>query len=221
VAIRDGDTEPAVDGAGEARAGEADAGEVHGKGETDAGDTDPAADVNGADVNGAVDEGDLDATDLGRDLDALVAERDQYLDLARRVQADLENYRKRMVREQTRIVERANAGLVESLLPVLDSFDAALAGIDPERTELAPIRKGVELVHGELFTVLERSGLARIEGMGQEFDPNEHEAVMQDDGDGEPVVAEVLRTGYRLKERVLRPAAVRVTRAGAPAGEPG
>jgi molecular chaperone GrpE len=74
------------------------------------------------------------------------------------------------------------------------------------------VTKGIELVYVELMSVVERSGLERIEAKGAPFDPNEHEAVMQDDGDGEPHVADVLRTGWKLKGRVLRPAMVKVTR---------
>ena len=74
------------------------------------------------------------------------------------------------------------------------------------------MRKGVELVYADLVDVLERNGLERIDALGTPFDPNEHEAVMQDDGDGEPVVGDVLRTGWKLKGRVLRPAMVKVTR---------
>ena len=75
------------------------------------------------------------------------------------------------------------------------------------------MRKGVELVYAELLGVLEKAGLSRVEAEGKPFDPNVHEAVMQEEGDGDPVVADVLRTGYTLKGRVLRPAMVKVTRA--------
>ena len=74
------------------------------------------------------------------------------------------------------------------------------------------MRKGIELVYAELLGVLERAGLERIDALGAPFDPNEHEAVMQDDGDGEPHVGDVLRTGWKLKGRVLRPAMVKVVR---------
>jgi molecular chaperone GrpE len=142
----------------------------------------------------------------------LGAERDEFRELAQRVQADFENYRKRMLREQTEKMERANEGLVEQLLSVLDSFELALANV-PEADE--KVRKGVELVYAELLGVLEKAGLERIDALGKPFDPHEHEAVAQEDGDGEPVVCDILRSGYRLKGRVLRPATVRVTRAEA------
>jgi molecular chaperone GrpE len=145
------------------------------------------------------------------DLVALAQERDDFRELAQRVQADFENYRKRMLREQTEKMERANEQLLEQLLPVLDSFDLATANLDEADEQ---VRKGVELVYAELLGVLEKAGVRRIDALGQPFDPNEHEAVAQEDGDGEPVVCDILRAGYRLRDRVLRPATVRVTRAG-------
>jgi molecular chaperone GrpE len=148
-----------------------------------------------------------------RDLASLSAERDDYLATLRRVQADFENYRKRMIKEQTTLVERASEGLVEKLLPVLDSFEAALTSVPVDAGEdVAKLRKGIELLYAELLGVLEKSGLARIEADGKPFDPNEHEAVMQEDGDGDPVVAGTLRTGYTYKGKVLRPSMVKVAR---------
>jgi molecular chaperone GrpE len=146
---------------------------------------------------------------VAADLEQLARERDDFREAAQRVQADFENYRKRVLREQTDIVERASQGLVEQLLPVLDSFDAAVGTLD---TADDKVRKGVELVHHTLLDVLAKAGLERIDALGKPFDPTEHEAVAQDDGDGEPVVSDILRPGYRLKGRVLRPATVRVTR---------
>ncbi|MCJ7439428.1 MAG: nucleotide exchange factor GrpE [Acidimicrobiia bacterium] len=128
---------------------------------------------------------------------------------AQRVQADFENYRKRVRREQNAIVERATEGLVEQLLPVLDSFELALDMLGDAEEK---VRKGVELVYAELLGVLERAGLERIATDGSPFDPNVHEAVLSEEGDGDPVVAETMRGGYRLKGKVLRPAMVKVAR---------
>jgi molecular chaperone GrpE len=146
------------------------------------------------------------------DLAALLQQRDDALNVARRVQADFENYRKRVLREQTALVERATEGLVEQLLPVLDSFELAVVNLQGDEADIDKVRKGVELVFAEFLGVLEKAGLERIESRGEPFDPNEHEAVMQDDGDGEPIVGDVLRTGWKLKGRVLRPAMVKVVR---------
>jgi molecular chaperone GrpE len=144
-------------------------------------------------------------------LQALQREHEELLDTTRRVQADFENYRKRVLREQTSLVERATEGLIEQLLPVLDSFELALANLEKREVDES-VRKGIELVYAELMSVLDKAGLERIDALGTPFDPNEHEAVMQDDGDGEPFVGDVMRTGWKLKGRVVRPAMVRVTR---------
>jgi molecular chaperone GrpE len=164
----------------------------------------------------AVSEEEAAASQLEADLARLTqieSERDEYLETLRRVQAEFENYRKRVIKEQTALVDRATSGLVEQLLPVLDSFELALKNLDSAGSDdIESVRKGVELVYAELLGVLEKVGLSRIEAEGKPFDPNVHEAVMQEDGDGEPVVTDVLRTGYTLKGRVLRPAMVKVTR---------
>jgi molecular chaperone GrpE len=164
----------------------------------------------------AVSEEEAAASELEADLARLTqieSERNEYLDTLRRVQAEFENYRKRVIKEQTALVDRATSGLVEQLLPVLDSFELALKNFDSAGSDdIESVRKGVELVYAELLGVLEKAGLSRIEAEGKPFDPNVHEAVMQEDGDGEPVVTDVLRTGYTLKGRVLRPAMVKVTR---------
>ena len=146
---------------------------------------------------------------LEADLARLTGERDEMRALAQQLQADFENYKKQMLRRQTEHLERATEGLLEQLLPVLDSFELAMGALDVADES---VRKGVELVFAELIAVLERAGLERIDAGGQPFDPNEHDAVLQEDGDGEPVVSEILRTGYRLKGRVLRPAMVKVSR---------
>src|SRR5437588_1683133 len=155
-----------------------------------------------------LDEGEIVVDAAGGELERLTAERDEYLAHLQRTQAEFDNYRKRMLRDQTAHLERATAGLIEQLLPVLDAFELAMlnAGTDAER-----LRKGVELVYSELLGVLEKAGLERIEALGKPFDPEEHEAVMHVEGEGgEPGVRDVVRTGYRLKGRVLRPAMVKV-----------
>jgi len=159
------------------------------------------------------DPGVAEAAQFESDLASLQSERDDLLDTTRRLQADFENYRKRVLREQTALVERATEGLVEQHLPVVDSFELALANLQNDSdSDVESLRKGVELVYAELLGVLERTGLEPIAALGEPFDPNVHEAVMQDDGPGEPRVGGVLRSGWKLKGRVLRPAMVKVTR---------
>jgi molecular chaperone GrpE len=137
------------------------------------------------------------------DLDVLSAERDSYYDQLLRTRADFDNYRKRMLKQQTEHLERANEGLVAKLLDVLDVFDGARAH-----------GEGFEQVGATLVGVLEKEGLERIDPAGRAFDPNEADAVAhepQPDGDGGgQVVSAVLRPGYRWKGRVVRPAMVKV-----------
>ncbi|MGZ4737363.1 MAG: nucleotide exchange factor GrpE [Acidimicrobiia bacterium] len=166
------------------------------------------ADAGNTDTNGDTAEAEAGAV-LEADLARLTGERDEMRALAQQLQADFENYKKQMLRRQTEHLERATEGLVEQLLPVLDSFELALGALTDAEDN---VRKGVELVYAELLGVLEKAGVERIDAAGKPFDPTEHEAVLQEEGDGEPVVSDILRTGYRLKGRVLRPAMVKVAR---------
>ena len=151
------------------------------------------------------------AADAEDEVARLTAERDEYLAHLQRTQAEFDNYRKRMLRDQTAHLERATGGLIEQLLPVLDSFELALNAAGPVSSDSGAerLRKGVELVYGEFLGALEKAGLERIEALGKPFDPEEHEAVMHVEDD-EPGVRAVVRTGYRFKGRVLRPAMVKV-----------
>jgi molecular chaperone GrpE len=137
---------------------------------------------------------------------------EEYRDHLQRLAADFDNYRKRVLKEQTRAVEMAAEPLVRRLLEVLDEFDLALMAAE-RRPEFEQFLHGVELVYAKLLDILRAEGLERIEAMGQPFDPERHEALMQSgDGHGEPYVADVLRHGYALKGRVIRPAGVKVAR---------
>jgi len=143
---------------------------------------------------------------------AVSGEVEEYRAHLQRLQAEFDNYRKRVLREQTNAVEMASEPVMRRLLEVLDDFELALlhAGEDVDRDRLL---KGVELVYAKLIDALRAEGLERIEAEGQPFDPAKHEALMQTgEGDGEPHVAEVFRPGYSLRGRVLRPAGVRVER---------
>jgi molecular chaperone GrpE len=169
------------------------------EGETMAGDV---ADDVANDVVEATDELQAAADALEVDLELLLSERAQYLDAYRRAQADFENYRKQAQKRQDDAVLRSLGGFVEKLLPVLDACDAALAHGATE----------VEPVLAALYGALGKEGLERIDPKGEAFDPAEAEAVIHEPGDGgEQVVSEVLRTGYRWRGRVLRPAMVKVT----------
>ena len=137
---------------------------------------------------------------------ALEAERDEHLNDLKRVAAEFENYRKRVLRDQESLVARAHERLVKELLPVLDDLERALAAA--EEHEEAKLEEGVRLVHRELADALEREGLAEIETAGV-FDPHVHEALLSQPSDKqEGSVLEVVQKGYRLGDRVLRPARV-------------
>ena len=137
----------------------------------------------------------------------------EYRDHLQRLQAEFENYRKRMTRSQERLVDAELQRFVQQLLEVLDEFDLALIAAE-RQPDFEAFRKGVELVYAKLAETLRAEGLERIEAEGKAFDPNEHEALMQTgDGEGEPHVAEIFRQGYRLRGTVIRPASVRVERA--------
>jgi molecular chaperone GrpE len=137
----------------------------------------------------------------------------EYLDHLQRLQAEFENYRKRMTRSQERLVDAELQRFVAGLLEVLDEFDLALLAAE-RQPDFESFRKGVELVYAKLAETLRAEGLERIEAEGRPFDPAEHEALMQTgDGEGDPHVAEVFRQGYRLRGSVIRPASVRVERA--------
>jgi molecular chaperone GrpE len=137
-------------------------------------------------------------------------ERDEYLDLARRSQADFENYRKRAAREAAAAGERAKSGLVRELLPIVDNLERALASAGQGEQHLA---EGVHLVHSELIAVLERNGVEQFDPAGQRFDPAEHEALSMRDEDGAEsgVVLDVVEKGYRANGTILRPARVVVS----------
>ena len=158
----------------------------------------------------------------GAEVEALVAERDEYLDTLRRLQAEFDNFRKRTARQQAETFDRAVEAVVERLLPALDALDLALAhvgGSGGSELESAFVRIGTLL-----RDILAKEGLERIDADGVAFDPTVHDAVAhvpaeesrpEQDGSGEaapaePAVVETLRAGYRLKGRVLRPAMVKV-----------
>jgi molecular chaperone GrpE len=152
------------------------------------------------------------SSDAPEEAPTSAAEVEEYRAHLQRLQAEFDNYRKRVLREQTTAVEMASEPVMRRLLEVLDDFELALlhASEDVDQDRLL---KGVELVYAKLNDALRAEGLERIEAEGQPFDPAMHEALMQTgEGDGEPRVVEVFRPGYALRGRVIRPAGVRVER---------
>jgi len=159
-----------------------------------------------------VDTTDDEADAVAGDLQAAQGEAKQYLDHLRRLQAEFDNYRKRVAKEQSELAEMGAVPLARRLLEVLDDFELALASAD-DQPDFDRFLKGVELVYAKLVDALKAEGLERMQAEGATFDPGLHEALLQTgEGDGEPIVADVLRPGYRLKGRVLRHAGVRVER---------
>lgn len=135
------------------------------------------------------------------DIETLLKERDEFKDIALRLQADFENYKKRVSQMHADDVNRATGHIADALLPVLDACEAAFAhGAD-----------GVEPIWSALIGALSKQGLVAMDLVGKPFNPELAEAVMHDPGEGgEPLVVEVLRTGYEWKGRVLRAAMVKV-----------
>ena len=150
------------------------------------------------------------------ELEALRNENEELIDTLQRLQADFDNYRKRAARDQESLVARAGERIVKELVPILDDLERALEAA--EQHEEAQLEDGVKLVHRQLEQLLAKEGLAVVETDGR-FDPHVHEALLTQPSDAdEGSVIEVLQKGYRLGDRVLRPA--RVVVAG-PKEEPG
>jgi molecular chaperone GrpE len=135
-------------------------------------------------------------------------ERDEYLDLAKRTQADFENYRKRAAKDMTAAGARARIGVIREILPVVDNLERAL-GVAPDG-EGDPFVEGVRLVYRELEGALARAGVETIEPMGDTFDPNVHEALSMHPQEGAEsgTVLDVVEKGYRTADTVIRPARV-------------
>jgi molecular chaperone GrpE len=178
--------------------------------------TESASAVESADAAGRGGEPDQEQTERG-DMpggaapeEDVRAERDRYLDLAKRTQADFDNYRKRAAKDAAAAGARAKAGLVRELLPVVDNLERALASATDAESGVA---EGVKLVHADLVGVLERNGIVAEEPTGARFDPTEHEAVsMRTEEGAEPgIVLDVVEKGYKLNDTIIRPARVVVS----------
>lgn len=145
-------------------------------------------------------------------------ERDvlKYKELAMRTAADMENFRKRAARDREESVRYANQGLLEDLLPILDNFEMGMQAAGQEQGSMIYI--GMDMVRKQLNDFLSNQGVEEIEAAGQEFDPNRHDAVAQEEGGEEGRVLRVTRRGFMLRDRLLRPASV-VVATGPATGE--
>jgi molecular chaperone GrpE len=167
--------------------------------------------------NGVEQENDSDASapqaaqgQQGRDLAA------EYLDALQRERASFINYRRRTDQERAETYQYATAALIKKLLPVLDDFDRALGAIPEQERKNNRWVEGVELIDKKLHSIMEQEGVEPIDALGQPFDPTVHEAVAFDDnsggGENVDIVSEVFANGYKLHDKVIRPAIVKVTR---------
>jgi molecular chaperone GrpE len=138
--------------------------------------------------------------------------RDQNLDLAKRTQAEFENYQKRSQRDSAQALRFAQMPLAFDILTALDNLDRAVAAAQ-QAGETGPLVQGVAMVQSQLLDVFRRHGVTRLDAQGKPFDPNYHEAVMQQPSKDHPLgtVLQVLEQGYQLHDRVLRPARVIVS----------
>lgn len=150
---------------------------------------------------------------------SVLAQKTQELEEAKeriiRLHADFDNFRKRMQKEKEDWFQYASQSVLEKLLPVVDNLERALETVDNMSDEAKSLFSGVTLIKRQLVEVLEKEGVTPIPALGEEFDPNIHEAMMQvplEAGQVENQVVEELRKGYRYKEKVLRPALVKVAK---------
>jgi len=146
------------------------------------------------------------------------AKADENWERLLRTTADFDNYKKRATREKQDAVKFANESLLQKLVPVLDSFDMALAATQNHQPDsVQSLQTGISMVHQQLKNALTEAGLEEVDAAGKQFDPNLHEAVSQQESTEVPEgqVIQQLRKGYKLRERLLRPASVIVAKAPA------
>ncbi|MCR4441337.1 MAG: nucleotide exchange factor GrpE [Peptococcaceae bacterium] len=132
-----------------------------------------------------------------------------------RLHADFDNYRKRVQREKEEWFQYASLHIIEKLLPVVDNLERALENLNSQTEEVRNLFSGVVMTYRQMMEILEREGLEAIDAAGQPFDPLLHEAIMQvpaEEGQEDNKVTEVLRKGYRFKDKVVRPAMVKVAK---------
>lgn len=154
-----------------------------------------------------------EATEVETDAGVLQVQLDELNQRFLRTAADFENYKRRTALEKEDLLKYSNAKIIGEILPVLDNFQMALKTTS-ENKEVQNVVKGVDMIYRQLLQVLEQAGMTKIEAVGHGFDPNLHEAIMQveDDSVPEDTVVEEVRAGYMLKERVIRPTMVKVSR---------
>ncbi len=149
---------------------------------------------------------------LQEDPETVRGERDDYRDRLLRTTADFDNYRKRVERERRELADFASTELIKDLLPLVDDLERAMAAAPGADVSLGAYRTGVELIHRQLLELLRKRGVTPIESLGQDFDPHVHQAVATEVSEAhrEGEVTAELRRGYKIGDRLLRPAMVKV-----------
>jgi molecular chaperone GrpE len=161
--------------------------------------TSPVSETSDAPAGPSPDDGEFDAPEL-TELESALVERDEWMDRAQRIAADFENFRRRHATQRTDDIDRATGRLAEALLPVLDACEAAFLQHPAE----------IEPLFNLMLSELKKQGLESMNLHERPFDPHLADAVLHEPGEGEPVVSEVLRSGYTWNGKVLRPAMVKV-----------
>lgn len=156
-----------------------------------------------------------EAEQVRAELEEARREKEQFRNLAQRAQADLINYKRRVEEERQDFERQVTSRLLLKLLEIMDDFERALAHV-PAEDEQEPWVEGIRMIFQKMNALLEAEGVAKIQAQGQPFDPWEHEALFHEEAESLPEghVVQVIREGYRLRDRVLRPAQVSVARAG-------
>jgi molecular chaperone GrpE len=181
--------------------------------------TEPSDAVGDADMPATPEATNLSPEQL-EELKCRAAKADENWERLLRTTADFDNFKKRAARERQEAIKFANESLIQKLVPVLDNFEMALAAAQSSSTDgLKSLSEGVAMIHAQLRQALAESGLEEISATGQVFDPNLHEAVSQQESSeiAEGHVVQQLRKGYKLRERLIRPATVIVAK---PPSEP-
>lgn len=155
----------------------------------------------------------INVSDLLEKYNKTATEHEELSNRYMRLQADFNNFKKRTEKERESIFQYATQELITSLLPVIDNFDRALK-VDIEESTVENLYKGVEMVYKQLMESLKSNGLEEINALGENFDPNYHHAVAQEENENyeENVVTEVFLKGYKIKEKVIRPSMVKVSK---------
>ena len=163
---------------------------------------------NASKKNLAQDKADEYIKKLNEDLEEQKRLADEYYDSLKRNMADFDNYKKRIVKEKETLHTMIVADIVENMLPILDNFDTALMHESADEK----FKTGMEMIYSQIKEVISKYGVEEIQSMGCTFDPMLHEAVMHEDDDkyGEKEIIEVFRKGYKIKEKVIRHAMVKV-----------